>query len=387
MTQLDFESAKPDRALAAFFAALDKCTQTTGITHGLHPYPAKFIPHIPRELIRAYTEADETVWDPMCGSGTTLVEAVLEGRHAIGTDINPVAVLVARAKTTPLRPAELDDARSFARLLALDALRLRDQPSIEATVPAFPNRDHWFQPQVTLELAYAKQRIDALSLGALRDLLTCAFSAIVVLVSNQESETRWRSKPRDLPPGAVLAKLAEKVASATDAVQQFTERATATATVVCRDARRSALEDESVDCIVTSPPYANSHDYYLYNKLRLFWLGHDVGPVQSAEIGSRNRHSDHGESIDTYLDAMSEVLVEAHRVLRQGRVAVVVVADAVIRGDFFSMAELIPERASAVGFDLRDRFSFDHRRFNRAFQRGFGTARSKATHVLVLRRT
>ena len=74
------------------------------------------------------------------------------------------------------------------------------------------------------------------------------------------------------------------------------------------------------------------------------------------------------------------------RALVAGGRAVVVVADAVIRGEFFQMDRLLSGRAALAGLELEADFAFEHRRFNSTFQRGFGTRRSKATHVLVFRR-
>jgi DNA methylase/MerR HTH family regulatory protein len=72
--------------------------KTSYLTHGLHPYPAKFIPQIPNALIQELSSVGETVADIFCGSGTTLVEALLLKRHAIGVDANPLAALISRAK-------------------------------------------------------------------------------------------------------------------------------------------------------------------------------------------------------------------------------------------------------------------------------------------------
>ena len=75
---------------------------TAYLTHGLHPYPAKFIPQIPNALIQELSSVGETVGDIFCGSGTTLLEALQLKRHAVGIDANPLATLITKAKTTPL---------------------------------------------------------------------------------------------------------------------------------------------------------------------------------------------------------------------------------------------------------------------------------------------
>jgi site-specific DNA-methyltransferase (cytosine-N4-specific) len=150
------------------------------------------------------------------------------------------------------------------------------------------------------------------------------------------------------------------------------------------DARSLPLEDGSIDLVVTSPPYANSHDYYLYNKLRMFWLGADVRSVQDAEIGSRNKHSDLKQPIASYLEAMAQCLAEIARTLRTGGHAVIVVADAVIRGTLFDMGAEFSSLASDAGLSRVDTISFDHKPMNSLFSKDFGSKMSKATHVLVL---
>jgi hypothetical protein len=81
--------------------------QTSYLTHGYHRYPAKFIPQLTARLIKENSRIGDLVCDPFMGSGTTLVEAVVHGRRAYGSDINPVAVLISKAKTTPIDPALL----------------------------------------------------------------------------------------------------------------------------------------------------------------------------------------------------------------------------------------------------------------------------------------
>ena len=75
-------------------------SQTSVYTHGLHPYVAKFMPHFPNLFINLFSQRNETVLDPMCGSGTTLVESLLNGRNAVGVDIDPLARLISSVATS-----------------------------------------------------------------------------------------------------------------------------------------------------------------------------------------------------------------------------------------------------------------------------------------------
>jgi Putative RNA methylase family UPF0020 len=320
------------------------------------------------------------VLDPMCGSGTTLVEANVSGYSAIGTDLNPIAVLAARAKT--MRTTEFDRAELAMLCDRLD----RGTASLPfATPPGFTNRDKWFTAHVQRELAASLAAIDQLTSETARVMALACLSAIVVPVSNQESETRWCATHNPIEPGETISRLARKVRKSVSSSEDFSSGAIADSLVVRTDARNLPLRDGSVGLVVTSPPYANSHDYYLYNKLRMFWLGFDVTPVQDAEIGSRNRHSDRKAGVDHYLDAMSAILGETRRVLAPGARAVFVVADSVIRKQFYDMGELFTGLGGQVGFDVEAVFNFAHKKFNSTFQSNFGTDRPKLTHVIVYR--
>jgi len=80
---------------------------TSYITHGYYTYPAKFIPQLASRLINENSKDGDIVIDPFMGSGTTIVEAIINNRIGIGTDINEIAYLLAKVKTTPIKTAEL----------------------------------------------------------------------------------------------------------------------------------------------------------------------------------------------------------------------------------------------------------------------------------------
>jgi len=112
-------------------------------THSIHPYPAKFIPQIPRNLIKLFHPGDSSVvLDPFCGSGTTLVESIDLGLNAWGIDVNPLACLIARVKTTPL-PVK------FYGIAKRVIYKAKEQLSKNTVlVPPIPRLDHWFKPDV-----------------------------------------------------------------------------------------------------------------------------------------------------------------------------------------------------------------------------------------------
>ena len=158
--------------------------ETIPCTHGMHRFPGKFIPNLPRFLLRAVLgrRKDHTVWDPFCGSGTTLIEAALEGRSFLGLDIDPLAVMIATAKTRPL----LEDNLIFLE----DYWKDFDYRTCNLDlVPQVPNFSHWFTEQATVELTAIKSACLSLP-PELRLFCLVVFSSIVRRVSNADDQTQ-----------------------------------------------------------------------------------------------------------------------------------------------------------------------------------------------------
>jgi len=79
-----------------------------GISIFIHPYPVRMIPQIARRLIERHSKPNDTALDLFCGSGSVLAEGKILGRRSIGIDINPLAISIAKVKTTPIDPSKLE---------------------------------------------------------------------------------------------------------------------------------------------------------------------------------------------------------------------------------------------------------------------------------------
>jgi len=104
---------------------------TQYLTHKFHPYPARFIPQIPLTFIKLFTKEGETVLDPMCGCGTTIVESFLNNRKSIGNDLNPLATLITKVKVTLIPDTEFsyltDKLQKMKKYLDLDYKKINDR--------------------------------------------------------------------------------------------------------------------------------------------------------------------------------------------------------------------------------------------------------------------
>jgi len=251
--------------------------KTTYFTHGFFPYPAKFIPQIPRYFIKNYTDKEEVVLDPFCGCGTTLVEAKLLGRESFGIDINPLAQLLTRVKTTPLEKGELEKETNL--LLQ----RIKEYHGEPWNVD-FPNKDYWFEKSAQQELGVIKACIDEVPKKEIREFFLVCFASIVRKCSNADpkiSKPVFTKRMRELKDRKIEPKkyFEEKVKEYCNQMVAFSTylncyaEKSAKAEVIGKDARDIELGDESVDLIVTSPPFVNAQEYFRTTKFEISWTG------------------------------------------------------------------------------------------------------------------
>jgi DNA modification methylase len=347
------------------------------LTHGVHPYPAKFIPQIPRALIRSLSAFGDLVWDPFGGSGTTAVEAALLGRRCVSSDVNPLSEIIGRAKTHLLErqdEAEVGRLASHLEVLARDSLSRRDfvarnAEAIEALVPDIPNTEKWFAPISITELALIRWHVDRLQTAGARAIGKCALSRIVVRVSFQDGETRYASKPRKVEDGAALRAFSAEVMSEVSRAKAFTAATvTSQSRFVTADLRHDAvLPPSAVDLVVTSPPYPNATDYHLYHRFRLLWLGFSPIELSRSEIGSHLRHQREDTGIEEYVGEMRTCLERILVALRPSCYAALVVGDGVFKGKTHSTASLLGDAAADVGFETVGYIGRDVHRTRRSF--------------------
>jgi len=135
---------------------------TSYITHGYYTYPAKFIPQLAERLIKENSNEGDIVIDPFMGSGTTIIEAIVNNRIGIDTDINEIANLIAKVKTTPIEDEDL--ATEFSKLETDLKKRLNEDFSVYVKdafekVPDNERIDYWFLPQQKEKLPIIFARI------------------------------------------------------------------------------------------------------------------------------------------------------------------------------------------------------------------------------------
>jgi DNA modification methylase len=373
--------------------------KTSYLTHGLHPYPAKFIPQIPNALIQELSGVGDVVGDIFCGSGTTLVEAITLKRHAVGVDANPLACMISRAKTGVLSESDVLDlvalagrARDLSDSLskAIDSNLFPRVAFVSTQWRPEPGKvDFWFDPHIIEELAEALSWCRNLARDAARTLALTAFSAIVVAVSKQDSDTRYVRRQKDIASGETFRRFAKTVEQVTRAAIEYTELVESRfACKVIEGSLLETLDMPELDLMVCSPPYPNAYSYHLYHMTRMIWLGMDQPLFKKQEIGSHRKYSSKGKNgatVDTFKAEFSSILGWLSGRLKHNKYACFVVGDSTLKGQRINNADLIREAGAAVGFKEALRIDRTMQSSKKSFNPAIG--KIKTENVLILQNT
>lgn len=284
------------------------------LTHYLFRFPAKFHSPVVRHLIEQFTEPGETILDPFCGSGSLLVEAAVANRHAVGIDVDPVAVFVSQVKTLHYNVEELQNTagrvlqkaheferpaweykrRQFEDITVRTVQGVLHKEGLEA--PDIPNLYHWFRRYVVVDLCRLIACIEGTPAKKReRDFLRLCFASIIrassnadpVPVSGLEVTAHMRKKDakgRVINPFALFRRA---VANGIKAVAEYMTYAVSGADmrVVQGDVTSTPRRlRQPIDVIITSPPYNMAVNYYRRHQLEMFWLGFTQSQEERLEL-------------------------------------------------------------------------------------------------------
>ena len=358
--------------------------------HGFHTYPARMHPATAARLVSAFVLPFGRVLDPFCGSGTVLVEALIAGRNAIGTDLNPLAVRLAACKTRPRTAAELQRFTEDAAECAAHADSRRKAKA--GASRRFPQEDmELFEPHVLLELDSLRAKIETLPADATRADLELVLSAVLVKLSKKPGDTSSGVGTRHTRAGfaaKLFVQKAQDFAVRLTALARLLPTPTPTATVLLDDATElKRLPPGPVSAIITSPPYAATYDYLAHHALRLRWLNLDATPLARGEIGSRAAYSriKPSDARNAWGKELERFFRAAARVLPAGGPLVVMMADSAVADVAIRADEVVAEVGRACGLVPSARASQPRPHFHGPTAKAFRD-RPRFEHALLLRK-
>ncbi len=397
-------------------------------SHNFHSFPAKFPPQLPRKFIQSLTSLGDVVLDPMMGSGTTLLEAFLLGRYGVGFDIDPLALLLTKTKVTPLNARQVATVGKeiVGRVrLAINGRRSELEKGLaerwDSKTRSFV--DYWFSYEIQIVLLALANEIEQIADKRIRAFFELIFSAIIItksggvslafdlahtrphrakVVIDETGEiiigsdlidkptrrirllTKKLRSPLEEFEKRILQNLKGLPQKEKDEQQPFLEglfepepdRFVPCITV--GNAQSLPLDNDSIDLIVTSPPYAsNAIDYMRAHKFSLVWLGYpidDLGEKRKEYIGGEAitgfafeklpertteivadiacQDRKRGQVLRRYYSEMTRALREMFRVLKPGKAAIVVVGNSIMRGKDTETQACLSEIGQAIGFQV-----------------------------------
>jgi site-specific DNA-methyltransferase (cytosine-N4-specific) len=359
---------------------------TSYLTHSLHPYPAKFPPQLPKKILEIYAVKGQTVLDPFCGSGTTLVEARIFGVNAIGVDVNGLSVLLSKVKSTPLTEQQFSIIENFISNIESEIPKWKSEKRPKIIIKKIEGQEHWFQNNVSEEITYLLYEILKQKDNDIRDFLKIVLSSIIVRVSNQESDTRFAAIKKNIINGYTLEAFCKKAREYNSRMAEFSKHIHNTTELQIYNADSRNLDfipDNSIDIIITSPPYANTYDYYLYHKFRMLWLDIDVKFAQYNEIGSRREYSSLKEKKEKWNEDLIKCFAEMQRVLKPNHFAFIVIGDSVIKKELIKIEKEISEFAPILGLKVNEILSSDLSKHSRIFNPSYAQ-KGKKEHLIIL---
>ncbi|MEY4935419.1 MAG: hypothetical protein RIS64_1778 [Bacteroidota bacterium] len=362
-------------------------TDTSYITHGYYTYPAKFIPQLAERLIKQYSKKGDIVIDPFMGSGTTIVESIVNQRIGIGTDINEIAYLVAKVKTTPLNSMEL--------LIELNEIEQYLKGSLNgqfnyfweraaSIVPKHERIDYWFKTAQKQKLGIILHRILAIKQIDIKDFYLVTFAQILkscsIWLQKSIKPTRDLNK-MDIEPMTQFLYHAKKMLKRQATFEKMValnikQNIDNQRVIACDDARQLPCATEKAQLIVTSPPYVTSYEYADLHQLPLLWLGHldELTAFRKKFIGSSFKErtekidlksdlanetihrlkNKKAKEVETYFADMLEAFQEMKRVLKVGGKICMVIGNTKFQEVEILNAEVFAEQLESIGFKIYD---------------------------------
>lgn len=380
--------------------------------HKIHPFPAKFPPQLPRKFIDLLTEPGDIVLDPMMGSGTTLLEAFLSGRQAIGVDIDPLALLFTRVKTDIYDEAILHSTAhtilNTARKNAiLSEIQVTNEMSKRFDSSTCEFIDYWFTKDVQSELLALVYEIEKIKEEKIRNFFKLIFSSVIITkwggvsLAIDLAHTRpHRAKIVMSNSGQIIIgeEYREQLGSKRhlsktlrSPIDEFKNKFQQTMKSIIGippcdvppiinygNAQSLPIASNSIDLIVTSPPYAsNAIDYMRAHKFTLVWFGYPINDLtlrRKAYIGSEGpvlglspelpnnvndviseiakKSKSKSISLHRYYSEMTRVLKELHRVLKPGKASIVVVGNSTLAGEDSHVEDCLIAIGNKIGLQI-----------------------------------
>lgn len=359
--------------------------KTKSYTHGMHTYPAMFIPQVARRLLEKYSQKGDTICDIFCGSGTALVESRLLGRDAYGIDLNPLAIFLAKAKTTEI-DAKILSKEYFTLLQRIE--KIKDN---QIKKPNFKNIDFWFKEGAVIKLAKLKKAIYEIKNERIRNFFMVSFSETVRLSSNTKPGefklVRIHKDKLDKYSPDVFGIFRKKTEFNIKQMGDYfkdVHKNVWTKIIYGDSSQDNGVKENSIDCVVTSPPYGDSRTtvaYGQFSRLSAQWIDifddpNEASGVDNELLGGKatkdlihnlkstcldqslskisKMDGDRARDVLSFYIGLEKCLKRAHAILKPNKYFCLVIGNRLVKQVRIPTDFIIAELGENLGFTCED---------------------------------
>jgi DNA modification methylase len=296
------------------------------LTHWIYPYKGKYHPQMIRALLNVIgAKKGNMILDPFIGSGTTALECQLLGIDCIGIDVSQVCVLISKVKCESIEVLERIE-------------KIKDDLFEESRGSTLES----FDEDKNKKAGSIAQGIDNIENEKVRN-----FYKVAELIAHSD---RSRRKRKDFYKS--FSENAEKMMGSTSDYNKVAEELKlplGKIQIRSGDARNLDLDDESVDGIITSPPYSIALDYVKNDAHALEALGYNIKKVKEDFIGVRGTMK---TKVELYDKDIKKSYEEMHRVLKPEKYCVIVIGNATLQGEEIRTVDKTISHCETLGFRL-----------------------------------
>ena len=422
-----------------FREIVTELSSTERYSHLIHSYPAKLLCHIPYFFLQTdyFCPENGVVLDPFCGTGTVMLEANISGRNAKGADANPLACLISKVKTTYIKKEDLQ--KTLGTIISR-AKRFNTNEFIDTS-----SVSRWFSKSTISQLWHLECAIKKVRDTKQQDFFMMCLSNLVKKVSFADpsisvpvklNPERFAQNPERMESAKFKLKTLENI----DVYDKFENVCQLninrieslkdvysngiTSDIISNDARSltkeigstEILQDESVDLILTSPPYAGAQKYIRSSWLNLYWLGtknsEDIRLLNKQNIGREDYHKadmfrvttsiqaaddvltslyDEGKNerafiVGNYLNEMKSAIDESVRVLKTGGYIIIVIGNNTVCGRPFDTQDYLTTYITSKGLRLQFKLIDDIKSYGLMTKRNKTASRISCEWVLVFKK-
>lgn len=234
--------------------------------HKIHPYPAMLHPLLVDFLIKEFANKDDVIFDPFCGSGVTLLQAGINNHEAFGFDINPLALLIAKVKTTKYN---IDDLKKDFEKLKNDL-----EKNKKLDIPEINNIDYWYSEEVKNDLGNIRYVLKNNEYKYKDFFIVCfAFICRNQSYTRNGEFKRYRIKQEKIKDteNMVFEKYIKHIESMIDIIQK-SENPTKKINPILSNSENKIDSKLKYDLVITSPPYGDSRTTVAYGEYSSFGI-------------------------------------------------------------------------------------------------------------------